>query len=124
MKGDAAVEQGEGVEADARHFFLREDEGVGIEPAAAAEHVALGQRHGLRQHEIWAGAVVAGKKDVPANRLARPQSGRRLEIAQALGNVAAQQFGQEDDITVLTLTRVAAGEERVSELTTPALSQA
>jgi serine phosphatase RsbU (regulator of sigma subunit) len=55
------------------------------------------------------------------DRLAR-LAADRPSAEQALQ--AAQQFGQEDDITVLTLTRVAAGEERVSELTTPALSQA
>jgi Stage II sporulation protein E (SpoIIE) len=47
-------------------------------------------------------------------RLAR-LAADRPSAEQALE--AAQQFGQEDDITVLTLTRVAAGEEAVSELT-------
>jgi serine phosphatase RsbU (regulator of sigma subunit) len=36
--------------------------------------------------------------------------------------MAAQAFGQDDDITVLTLTRLAAGEESTMRLTAPMLS--
>jgi hypothetical protein len=55
------------------------------------------------------------------DRLAR-LAADRPSAEQALQ--AAQHFGQEDDITVLTLTRVAAGEEAISELSVPALSPA
>jgi Stage II sporulation protein E (SpoIIE) len=37
---------------------------------------------------------------------------------------AAQQFGQQDDITVLTLTRQATGSETLREISTPILAQA
>jgi hypothetical protein len=36
--------------------------------------------------------------------------------------LVAQNFGQDDDITVLTLTRLAAGEESTTQLTAPSLS--
>jgi hypothetical protein len=55
------------------------------------------------------------------DRLAR-LAADRPSAEQALQ--AAQRFGQEDDITVLTLTRVAAGEEAISELSVPVLSPA
>ncbi|MGA2727472.1 MAG: PP2C family protein-serine/threonine phosphatase [Terracidiphilus sp.] len=41
--------------------------------------------------------------------------------AESIGR-AAQEFGQEDDITVLTLTRVTARQEPISQFTSPALS--
>jgi serine phosphatase RsbU (regulator of sigma subunit) len=37
---------------------------------------------------------------------------------------AAVNFGQDDDITVLTLTRLAMGEKSMTQLTAPALTQA
>jgi hypothetical protein len=37
---------------------------------------------------------------------------------------AAVAFGQDDDITVLTLTRLAAGEESTTSMMTPILSPA
>jgi serine phosphatase RsbU (regulator of sigma subunit) len=46
--------------------------------------------------------------------------GTRPSASQASQEAVA--FGQEDDITVLTLTRVAAGEESVSLLSAPALA--
>jgi serine phosphatase RsbU (regulator of sigma subunit) len=41
--------------------------------------------------------------------------------AESIGR-AAQEFGQEDDITVLTLTRVTARQEPISQFTSPALA--
>jgi serine phosphatase RsbU (regulator of sigma subunit) len=46
--------------------------------------------------------------------------GRRPNASQASQEAVA--FGQEDDITVLTLTRLAAGEEPVILLSTPVLA--
>ena len=46
----------------------------------------------------------------------RPSAEQALQAAQA--------FGQEDDITVLTLTRLAAGEEPTTELIAPTLASA
>ena len=45
------------------------------------------------------------------------------EAAQKIAEQAAA-FGQEDDITVLTLTRLAAGEESRTEVVTPLLAPA